>query len=88
MKRWRRYVPLYVLVAITVVPIATAYISYYVAPPTAAPITNLFNHSGRYVILPLAIWTAAASTCVSWVAAGYRDGGRRAVDDSLVPRSS
>ena len=33
MKRWRRYLPLYVLVVITIVPIAIAYISYYVAPP-------------------------------------------------------
>ena len=32
-KRWRRYVPLYVLVAITVLPIAAAYFTYYVAPP-------------------------------------------------------
>ena len=33
MKHRRRYLPLYVLVAITVVPIAVAYISYYFAPP-------------------------------------------------------
>ncbi len=33
MKRWRRYLPLYVLMAITIVPIAAAYISYYFAPP-------------------------------------------------------
>ena len=33
MKGWRRYVPLYVLVAITVLPIAAAYIAYYVVPP-------------------------------------------------------
>jgi len=35
MKRWRRYLPLYVLVAITIVPIAIAYISYYFAPPAS-----------------------------------------------------
>ena len=33
MKRRRRYLPLYVLIAITIVPIAAAYISYYFAPP-------------------------------------------------------
>lgn len=33
MKRWRRYAPLYALMAITIVPIAVAYISYYFAPP-------------------------------------------------------
>ncbi len=31
---WRRYLPLYVLVAITILPIAAAYIAYYVAPPS------------------------------------------------------
>lgn len=34
MKRWRRYLPLYVLVAITVVPVTAAYIAYYVMPPS------------------------------------------------------
>ena len=33
MKSWRRHVPLYVLMAITVLPIAAAYIAYYLAPP-------------------------------------------------------
>ena len=33
MKSWRRYIPLYVLVAITILPIAAAYITYYFAPP-------------------------------------------------------
>ena len=33
MKRWRRYLPLYVLIAITIVPIVAAYVSYYFAPP-------------------------------------------------------
>jgi len=31
--RWRRYLPLYLLIAITILPIAAAYIAYYVAPP-------------------------------------------------------
>lgn len=31
--RWRRYLPLYVLIAITILPIAAAYIAYHVAPP-------------------------------------------------------
>jgi len=30
---WRRYLPLYALLAITIVPIAAAYIAYYVVPP-------------------------------------------------------
>jgi hypothetical protein len=33
MTRKRRYLPLYVLLAITIVPIVAAYISYYFAPP-------------------------------------------------------
>ena len=33
-KRWPRHVPLYVLVAITVLPIAAAYLAYYAAPPS------------------------------------------------------
>ena len=32
--RWRRHLPLYLLVAITTLPIAAAYIAYYVAPPS------------------------------------------------------
>ncbi|HVE89935.1 MAG TPA: cytochrome C oxidase subunit I [Burkholderiaceae bacterium] len=32
-KRQRRYLPLYVLLAVTIVPVAAAYISYYFAPP-------------------------------------------------------
>lgn len=32
-KRWRRYAPLYVLIAVTVLPIAAAYFAYYVWPP-------------------------------------------------------
>jgi hypothetical protein len=32
--RWRRYLPLYLLIAITALPIAAAYIAYYVAPPS------------------------------------------------------
>ncbi len=32
-KRWRRYLPLYGLIAITILPIAAAYVAYYVAPP-------------------------------------------------------
>ena len=35
MKRWRRYLPLYALLAITIIPIVAAYISYYFAPPTS-----------------------------------------------------
>lgn len=31
--RWRRHLPLYLLVAITSLPIAAAYIAYYLAPP-------------------------------------------------------
>ena len=34
MRRWRRYIPLYALLAITIIPIAAAYISYYFAPPS------------------------------------------------------
>ncbi len=34
MTRWRRYAPLYVLLAITIIPIAAAYFSYHFAPPT------------------------------------------------------
>ena len=33
MKRWRRYFPLYALLAITIIPIVAAYISYNFAPP-------------------------------------------------------
>ncbi len=33
-QRWRRYLPLYVLIAITVLPIAAAYIAYYIVPPS------------------------------------------------------
>jgi len=32
-KRWQRHLPLYGLIAITVLPIAAAYIAYYVVPP-------------------------------------------------------
>ena len=35
MKGWRRHVPLYVLVAITVLPIAAAYVAYFVVPPAS-----------------------------------------------------
>jgi len=31
--RWRRYLPLYLLAAISVLPITAAYIAYYVVPP-------------------------------------------------------
>lgn len=34
MRRWRRHLPLYALLAITIIPIAAAYISYYFAPPS------------------------------------------------------
>ena len=34
MKRKRRYLPLYVLIAITVLPVAASYIAYYVLPPS------------------------------------------------------
>ena len=48
MKRWRRYVPLYVLLAITVVPIVAAYLSYYFAPPERAhQLRNCCCHSGQ-----------------------------------------
>ena len=33
MKRWRRHLPLYALLAITIIPIVAAYISYNFAPP-------------------------------------------------------
>ncbi len=33
-KRGRSYLPLYVLIAITILPIAAAYIAYYVVPPS------------------------------------------------------
>ena len=32
-KRWQRYLPLYGLMAITILPIAAAYVAYYVVPP-------------------------------------------------------
>lgn len=32
-KRWPRYLPLYGLIAITILPIAAAYFAYYVVPP-------------------------------------------------------
>ncbi len=32
--RGRRYLPLYVLIAITILPVAAAYIAYYVVPPS------------------------------------------------------
>lgn len=32
-KHWRRYLPLYVLLAITIVPVIGAYVAYYVVPP-------------------------------------------------------
>jgi len=31
--RWRRYLPLYLLAAISILPITAAYIAYYVVPP-------------------------------------------------------
>lgn len=33
-KRWRRYLPLYLVIAITVLPIVAAYVFYYVVPPS------------------------------------------------------
>lgn len=32
--RWRRNFPLYVLIAITILPIAAAYVAYYIVPPS------------------------------------------------------
>ena len=32
-KRWQRYLPLYGLIAITILPIAAAYLAYFVVPP-------------------------------------------------------
>ncbi len=70
---WRRYLPLYVLVAITIVPIAIAYISYYYrAAGGPHQLRNaVASHSGRYPICRWQILTAAASTCASWLVAGY-----------------
>ena len=52
--RWRRYLPLYLLIAITTLPIVAAYVAYYVAPPSGR--TNygtLIEPQRRTPVLPM-----------------------------------
>jgi hypothetical protein len=52
--RWRRYLPLYLLIAITTLPIAAAYIAYYVAsPPSRTNYGTLIEPQRRTPALPL-----------------------------------
>ena len=70
-RRWR-YLPLYLLIAITTVPIVAAYVAYYVASPSGR--TNygaLIEPQRRTPVLPATkISTAPPSTCGNCAATG------------------
>ena len=59
--RFRRYLPLYVLLALTVLPVTAAYIAYYVLPPSnRTNYGSLIEPQRPLPVLPLATLDGAA----------------------------